>query len=81
MTEVEPKAGPNPLPLAREPTFLGQGALLAGVALVLLSILTLLAVPLFAVAARLEVRSEEQALAASLGEPYRAYLARVPRWL
>lgn len=40
-----------------------------------------LAVLLFMLVAGLQVRSEERTLAAALGEPYRAYLARVPRWL
>ena len=67
--------------LSRNPTFVGQGGLLAGVALALPSWPTVLALLLFALAAHLQVRSEERALEAALGEPYRAYRARVPRWL
>lgn len=67
--------------LSRNPTFLGQLLLLAGVALALPSIVTILAVLLFWLSARAQVRSEERALAATLGEPYRAYRAHVPRWL
>lgn len=67
--------------LSRNPTFVGQGALLGGMALALPSWPTWLAVPLFTLAAQLQVRSEERTLAAALGEPYRAYLARAPRWL
>lgn len=67
--------------LSRNPTFVGQGALLAGVALALPSVPTVLAVILFALAAHLQVRSEERMLAAALGWPYEAYLARVPRWV
>lgn len=67
--------------LSRNPTFVGQGALLAGVAIALPSVPTVLAVLLFGLAAHLQVRSEERTLAAALGEPYRATLARVPRWL
>ena len=67
--------------LSRNPTFLGQALLLLGVALALPSIPTALAVLLFALAARAQAASEERALLAALGEPYRAYLARVARWL
>ncbi len=67
--------------LSRNPTFVGQGVLLAGFALALPSLATGLAVVLFAFAARTQVRSEERALALALGEPYRAYQSRVPRWL
>lgn len=67
--------------LSRNPTFVGQGALLAGVALALPSVPTMLAVLLFGLAAHLQVQSEERVLAAALGGRYRAYLARVPRWL
>jgi protein-S-isoprenylcysteine O-methyltransferase Ste14 len=67
--------------LSRNPTFVGQGALLAGVALALPSVSTVFAVLLFGLAASLQVRSEERTLATALGEPYRVYLARVPRWL
>jgi protein-S-isoprenylcysteine O-methyltransferase Ste14 len=66
--------------LSRNPTFVGQGGLLAGVALALPSWPTVLALLLFALAAHLQVRSEERTLEAALGEPYRAYQARVPRW-
>ena len=67
--------------LSRNPTFVGQGGLLAGVALALPSCPTVLALLLFALAAHLQVRSEERTLEAALGEPYRAYRARAPRWL
>lgn len=67
--------------LSRNPTFVGQGVLLAGMALALPSLATGLAVVLFVFAARTQVVSEERALAAALGEPYRAYQNQVPRWL
>jgi protein-S-isoprenylcysteine O-methyltransferase Ste14 len=67
--------------LSRNPTFVGQGVLLAGLALALPSLATGLAVILFAFAARTQVLSEERTLAAALGEPYRAYQSQVPRWL
>lgn len=67
--------------LSRNPTFVGQGGLLAGAALALPSWPTVLAVLLFTLAANLQVRSEERTLAVALGESYRAYLARTPRWL
>ena len=67
--------------LSRNPTFVGQGLLLLGVALALPSTPTALAVLLFALAARTQVASEEHVLATALGQPYRAYADRVPRWL
>lgn len=67
--------------LSRNPTFLGQGLLLVGTALALPSIPTVLGALLFWFAARSQVASEECVLSGALGDAYRAYAARVPRWI
>lgn len=67
--------------LSRNPTFLGQLLLLAGVALAIPALPTALAVGLFFTAASLQIRSEEAALAAANGPDYDAYRRAVPRWI
>ena len=66
---------------SRNPTFVGQFMLLAGVGLAIPSLATLLAPLLFLWSAMTQVRSEEVALRASLGETYDRYAASVPRWI
>lgn len=66
---------------SRNPTFLGQLLLLAGVALAIPALPTVLAVGLFFTAASLQIRSEEAALAAANGPTYDAYRCDVPRWI
>ncbi|MGQ0567229.1 MAG: methyltransferase family protein [Gemmobacter sp.] len=66
---------------SRNPTFVGQFMLLVGVSLALPSLPTLLAPLLFLWSAVTQVRSEEAALRASLGEAYDSYAASVPRWI
>ena len=65
---------------SRNPTFVGQFLLLAGVGLAIPSVPTLLAPMLFLWSAVTQVRSEEAALRQSLGQAYEHYLASVPRW-
>jgi protein-S-isoprenylcysteine O-methyltransferase Ste14 len=67
--------------LSRNPTFVGQGLLLAGLALAVPSLPTLLAVLLFAASASMQVRTEEQVLLAAHGAEYRRWSAEVPRWI
>ena len=67
--------------LSRNPVFTGQLLLLTGVALTVPAIPTVLAVLLFWLSARGQIVSEERLLEAGLGEAYRAYCARVPRWI
>ncbi|WP_136685852.1 methyltransferase family protein [Falsirhodobacter xinxiangensis] len=64
---------------SRNPTFLGQALLLAGVATSIPSIPTVLAVLLFLASASIQVRSEERLLAAN--ETYNRWAAETPRWL
>lgn len=66
---------------SRNPTFLGQLLLLAGVALAIPALPTLAGVALFFWSASVQIRSEESVLAASNGDDYRAFQASVPRWI
>lgn len=66
---------------SRNPTFVGQAALLSGVALAVPSIPTILAPGLFLWSAIMQVRSEEAVLRAAGGPAYDRYAATVPRWL
>jgi len=66
---------------SRNPTCVGQFALLTGVALAVPSIPTLLAPILFLWSAATQVRSEEAALREALGRDYDYYAASVPRWI
>jgi protein-S-isoprenylcysteine O-methyltransferase Ste14 len=66
---------------SRNPTLVGQCALLAGVALAVLSVPTILAPLLFIWSATTQVRSEETALRQALGPDYDRYAAAVPRWI
>jgi protein-S-isoprenylcysteine O-methyltransferase Ste14 len=77
-----PLVASGPFALVRNPLYLGNIVLWAGFAVA--ARLPWLA-PLFVVILALEyhaiVRWEEQLLAERLGEPYRIYLAHVPRWI
>ena len=66
---------------SRNPTFVGQAALLAGVALAIPAVPTILAPLLFLGSASLQIRSEEAVLRQSLGAEYERYAASVPRWI
>lgn len=66
---------------SRNPTFVGPFALLAGVALAVPAVPTILAPILFLWSAATQVRSEEAALRQTLGSDYDRYAASVPRWI
>ena len=66
---------------SRNPTFVGQTALLSGVALAVPSAPTILAPLLFLWSAAIQIRSEEAAMRQSLGPEYDRYAASVPRWI
>lgn len=66
--------------LSRNPTFLGQALLLAGVALAIPSSPTALAVAVFLWSASVQIRDEEQVLRATHGAAYDEWASRVPRW-
>jgi protein-S-isoprenylcysteine O-methyltransferase Ste14 len=79
---VGPLISTGPFSLVRNPLYLGNVALWVGFAV---SARLLGMVPLILVVLGLEyhaiVRWEEHFLTARLGDSYRAYAARVPRWL
>lgn len=66
---------------SRNPIFLGMRAMLVGVFLVTPNALSLAILLLGEALIQLQVRFEEAHLEATQGETYRAYKARVPRWL
>jgi protein-S-isoprenylcysteine O-methyltransferase Ste14 len=66
---------------SRNPTFVGQAALLSGVAMALPSLPTLIALILFLWSARTQVHSEEAALRTAIGPDYERYCKSVPRWI
>lgn len=67
--------------ISRNPTFLGQGMLLAGVLLASPSVFTLAGFGLFAAAASAQIRSEERLLRDRYGEAYAQWARQVPRWI
>lgn len=66
---------------SRNPTFLGQLILVAGVSLAVPAVPTLLAPLLFLWSAAIQIRSEERELEQALGADYSRYLSTVPRWI
>ena len=66
---------------SRNPTFVGQFMLLAGIALAIPAIPTFMAALLFMWSAQTQVRSEESSLQLALGPEYHRYAASVPRWI
>ncbi len=72
----------GPYAFTRNPMYLGLVLLLAGLGVMLASGWLLLLTPVFAfLLDRLVIAREEPYLAARFGDPYRAYLQRVRRWL
>lgn len=72
----------GPYRFTRNPIYLGNTTALVGLALVFDVPWFLLTAPIAALAVdRLAIRREEAHLAARFGEEWRAYAARVPRWL
>lgn len=71
----------GPFRISRNPTFLGQGLLLAGVLLASPSILTLAGLALFIVSASVQIRSEERLLRTRHGDAYDRLMRQVPRWI
>jgi protein-S-isoprenylcysteine O-methyltransferase Ste14 len=77
-----PLVSSGPFALVRNPLYVGNIALWTGFAV---AARLLWLAPLIIIVLALEYHSivawEERLLAARLGEPYRAYAARVPRWI
>ena len=71
----------GPFAISRNPVFLGQALLFIGLFIVLPSLVQAGLTLALLIAIRLQVAIEERVLAASLGQPYLAYRARVRRWL
>lgn len=71
----------GPFRLSRNPVFVGQVALFAGLLLVRPDAVQLALTVAVVVAVWLQVRIEEKVLERDLGAPYRAYRLRVRRWL
>lgn len=67
--------------ISRNPTFLGQAALLLGVALAVPSGPGAAALLLFLTSARMQIRSEETLLKQTHGDAFDRFAARVPRWI
>jgi protein-S-isoprenylcysteine O-methyltransferase Ste14 len=66
---------------SRNPIFLGMGVTLLGIFFVLPNVLSLLTLVLGGVLMQIQVRLEEEHLLRLHGEAYRAYIARVRRWI
>jgi protein-S-isoprenylcysteine O-methyltransferase Ste14 len=72
----------GPFALSRNPIYLGEAILLAGLGLLNGSIWYWLVIPVFVIAVtRMAILREEAHLEARFGDAYRAYKARVRRWV
>lgn len=71
----------GPFAISRNPVFVGQMLLFAGLFLVFPSIVQGALTAALMVAVVLQVRIEERVLAATLGAPYADYSRRVGRWI
>ena len=72
----------GPYRFSRNPIYLADLVILAGVALILGSpVALLLVIPFQQVLLRLFILPEEAILKRDLGQPYRYFMAKVPRWI
>jgi protein-S-isoprenylcysteine O-methyltransferase Ste14 len=78
--ELGPLVETGPFAFSRNPVFLGQAILLAGLALVFPDLIQWGAAILGIAAMLTQVRIEEGVLRETYGPAYAAYAARVPRW-
>lgn len=67
--------------LSRNPTFLGQTALLVGVAFAIPTLPGAIAALLFFCSAQAQIRSEEAVLLQTHGEAFKVFCTRTPRWI
>lgn len=79
--ETGPIVTEGPFAISRNPVFVGQMLLFTGVFLVFPGIVQILLTAALIVAIKLQVGIEEKVLIQTLGEPYRAYMGKVSRWL
>jgi protein-S-isoprenylcysteine O-methyltransferase Ste14 len=70
----------GPFALSRNPVFVGQAILFAGLFLAFPDLIQLAISAAVIAAARLQVGIEERVLEGTFGAAYRDYAARVPRW-
>ena len=78
--ELGPLVDTGPFALSRNPVFLGQAGLLAGLVLAYPDLVELAAACLGWLAMMAQTRIEERVMRATYGADYEAYAARVPRW-
>ena len=71
----------GPFSMSRNPVFVGQIVLFAGLVLVFTSVLQLTVAIVLIIAVMLQVGIEERVLTKELGPAYVAYRRRVRRWL
>jgi protein-S-isoprenylcysteine O-methyltransferase Ste14 len=71
----------GPFALSRNPVFLGQAVMFAGLFLAVPDMVQFLISAAAIVALRVQVRIEERVLARTHGRAYDDYAARVPRWI
>jgi protein-S-isoprenylcysteine O-methyltransferase Ste14 len=71
----------GPFAWSRNPVFLGQAVMFAGLVLAVPDVVQFLISAAAIVALRAQVRIEERVLARTHGRPYDDYAARVPRWI
>lgn len=71
----------GPFAISRNPIFTGMLGLAAGLALWSPTAVTIAALAAVYVALEVQIRSEEAYLERTIGEPYRLYRSRTPRWL
>lgn len=79
--EQGPIVETGPFAISRNPVFVGQALLFVGLFVVLPNLVQAGLTLALLIAIWLQVRIEERVLAASLGEPYLAYLCKVRRWI
>lgn len=79
--DARPLVTTGPFRISRNPIFLGQFLLLAGVLLASPSLLTLAGLALFTASASIQIRSEERLLKARHSDAYDRSAQQVPRWI
>jgi protein-S-isoprenylcysteine O-methyltransferase Ste14 len=79
--ELGPLVETGPFAFSRNPVFLGQAILLAGLALAFPDLIEWGAAILGIAAMAAQARIEEDVMREAYGPAYEAYAARVPRWL
>lgn len=71
----------GPFAISRNPVFVGMLGLACGLALWSPTVVTSAALTAAYLSLEVQIRAEEAYLERTIGEPYRLYRARVPRWI